>query len=189
MLLKFLRYRYAKARMSAYIEGTLPPDTRRFVARQIESNPRCYQEYMRLRQLHEQLKAEIPRFAMPDDTQLDTMWAHIQSEIAISKPVATPRRIALRPRFSLGYSVAMLFIVIIMLTPVAHSAAKTVPVPIVERPLPEATEAINTPSAAGITERAANAKTVEIAAQTTNTHAPHTRLPAYNTPEPRTPSS
>ena len=41
-MLHYLRYRYVKMQMSAYINGELDARTRRIVARMIDQDPRCY---------------------------------------------------------------------------------------------------------------------------------------------------
>ncbi|MEL7433413.1 MAG: hypothetical protein AAFN11_05655 [Chloroflexota bacterium] len=183
MLLTFLRYRYTKARMSAYVNGECTPETRRFIARQIDSDPCCYDEYMRVREIKAQLEAEMPRLGRPEDAQLSAIWANIQSEMVQPAPEPVLQaRIRLRPRYSLGYSVAMLLLAIIMLTPFAYDGQKSAPSGIAQQPMPEATAAVMTPSADSTTEASA----IVVAAQTDPSET-RTRPPQFNTPAPRTP--
>ena len=132
MLLKYLQYRYVKARMTAYLDGELPVKTRRFIARQIDENPLCYQEYIRTKQTRQELERTLPVFGKASTGQLDNLWANIQEEL--NQP-ETKTLLQRRPGYSLSYGVAMLVLAIIMLAPFAIDAgrANLLPVPTLYR--------------------------------------------------------
>ena len=82
------KYRYCRARMVAFLNEELPPDSRRRVARYIDECPECYQEYICQRDLHKELKRQLPVLGRPRSAQTSRMWAAIQDEIGLS---GTPR--------------------------------------------------------------------------------------------------
>lgn len=117
MVLKYLQYRYFKARLAAYLDGELPVKTRRFIARQIDENPLAYQEYLRARQTKQELESSLPIFGKPEIGQLDAIWANIQDELQKeARPSLTKK---LRPHYSLGYGLAVMLIALLLLAPFA----------------------------------------------------------------------
>jgi anti-sigma factor RsiW len=135
MLLKYLRYRYVKARMTAYLDGELPTQTRRFIARQIDENPLCYQEYIRSRQAKQALERDLPTFGRAGQSQLDNIWANIQSELKAvdSVGISRPRRLS----YSWAYGFAALMMALILLAPFALDARHLGVSNIPKQPLPE----------------------------------------------------
>jgi anti-sigma factor RsiW len=101
-MLKYLRYRYAKIKMAAYINGELPIHTRRFIGRLINDDERVYREYIRQRQTQRDLERQLPTFGRPDAEQLDSMWANIQTQLNTPETPAVTRQF-----YSLSYGVAL----------------------------------------------------------------------------------
>jgi hypothetical protein len=134
MLLKYLRHRYVKARMTAYLDGELSTQTRRFIARQIDENPLCYQEYIRSRQTKQALELDLPTFGRARQGQLDNIWANIQSELKVVDGVVISRP---RLSYSWAYGFAALMMALILLAPFALDARHLGVSNIPKQPLPE----------------------------------------------------
>ena len=140
MIINYLKYRYVKTRMTAYLDGELSDQSRRFIARQIDENPLCYREYIQAKQSKQELERSLPSFGQAEAGQLDKIWANIQSEL--NQPEAIPvTRVMPRQNYSLSYGVAMLILAIIMLTPFAIDASRSNISPVPQHPLPE--ESVN----------------------------------------------
>lgn len=181
MLIKYLQFRYVKARLNAYLDGDLPLKTRRFIARQIDENPLAYREYIRLKQTRQELERSLPVFGKADSGQLDALWANIQQELSQPEPIAQR---TLRPvHYSLSYGVAMLLFVIIILTPFAIDAGRTglSPVP---QPFPESTADLTLASTPD-----ANSRAIALAITTQEQVTGLPEIPLQNTPAPKTPGS
>lgn len=155
MLLKYLKYRYVKARLAAYLDGELPANTRRFIAREIDENPLAYREYLRARQTKQALERLLPSFGKPETGQLDAIWANIQGEL---QQESRPRR-PLRPQFSFAYGFAVIVIAMLLLAPLAFdthrasaSALPSLPAPEILTTSPAITEAQVTTVALGATD-------------------------------------
>lgn len=182
MLLKYLQYRYVKARMTAYLDGDLPVKTRRFIARQIDENPLCYQDYIRAKQTRQELERALPTFGKPESGQLDNLWANIQLELNQPEFVVVQSR---QPYgYSLSYGVAMLVLAIIMLAPFAIDAGRSSLLP-VSHALPEQVAELALSAATPDSE----VRAVAIAVNTEVQSSTVSSVPLQNTPAPRTPGS
>jgi anti-sigma factor RsiW len=156
MLLKYLKYRYVKARLAAYLDGELADKTRRFIAREIDENPLAYREYIRAKQTKQELERLLPVFAKPEAGQLNAIWANIQSELQKEEK---PLRAKPRPQFSFAYGMAMMLVAMLMLAPLAFNAqvvnadsVPSQPSPEILVTVPATTEAQGTTVALGATD-------------------------------------
>lgn len=178
-MLKYLRYRYAKNRMAAYINGELSVTTRRFVARMIDSDERCYQEYVSQRQKKQELERDLPRFGQADKQQLSTMWAAIQAEMN------TPSPATLRPtKRPVTYRLALIVTVLLLVLPFVWSNASPATAVLPQQPSPELLSTQTAPSLLRLT-----APTL-VALVTLNDHqaTDAARPDLQNTPAPHTPA-
>ncbi|GAB5491473.1 MAG: hypothetical protein Phog2KO_16880 [Phototrophicaceae bacterium] len=187
MLLNYLKYRYVKVRMTAYLDGDLSLKARRFVARQIDENPLCYQEYIRAKQSKQELERTLPSFGKAEQSQLDNVWANIQAELNQPKTVVDTIQASHRPIFSLSYGVTVLLFFVMMLTPLALDASRASISPIPQQPAPEeivdATTRASTPDPNSTAIALAPDTTIQV--QTTL----RSDIPLQNTPAPRTPGT
>lgn len=104
------KYRYCKARMTAFVHGELSPQSRRRVARYIDECADCYAEYMRHRELQRELLHDLPAFGKPDEAQLDRMWSVIQGEVFTPQRRTTPNFYRMR----YGFATAAFFVVFML---------------------------------------------------------------------------
>lgn len=111
-MISWLRYRYTKARMTAYLNGQLSVQSRRQIARYIDTDSRCYREYMTHRRIHDELQRQLPVFGAPSPSGLDSIWHGIQDEL--DQPQTRPRP---RRRYAMGYGMAVLLFVLAMTLP------------------------------------------------------------------------
>jgi anti-sigma factor RsiW len=183
MLLNYLRYRYVKTRMNAYLDGELPLTARRFIARQIDENPLCYRDYIRAKQSKQELERSLPTVGQVQAGQLDNLWATIQAEL--NQPENSTTRTNPRPSYSLSYGVAMLILAIIMLAPFAIDASRMSVSPVPQHPLPEETALLTSPASTPDAHPRAIALVVDTAVQVQSTH--RSGIPLQNTPAPHTP--
>ena len=58
-MIKF-KYRYCKVHMAKYLSGDLSDITRRRIARFIDESQDCYDEYLRQREITDQLQRSLP---------------------------------------------------------------------------------------------------------------------------------
>lgn len=72
--------------MAAYLNGELSPRARRRIARYIEADAACYNEYIRQRDLARELSCEVPLVGQPTAPQLDRIWAAVQAELTPANP-------------------------------------------------------------------------------------------------------
>jgi anti-sigma factor RsiW len=180
-MLKYLRYRYATAKMAAYVNGELPLKTRRFISRFLDEDPRVYEEYIRQRQTKLELERQLPVFGRPQQKQLDSIWTAIQAEMnAPDKSDITPT--ATRPRYSLGYGLAVVLCALALLVPLAFDTSRANASAVPEKPLPETVE-FTTPSH---DTPSAQPTSIAVAART-ETRATDDVADLQNTPAPHTP--
>lgn len=123
------KYRYCKARMIAFLDGELPPRTYRRVARYIDECSDCYKEYIRQRDLHQELAHRLSVFGSPGLGQLDRIWDTIQDELQL------PPRAHVYPWY-LSYGLVTLVIILALFLPlmlfgdeVSSAASVTPPTP------------------------------------------------------------
>lgn len=106
-----LKYRYCKSRMAAFINGELPLVARRRVARYIDECPDCYAEYLRQRDLAEELKRQLHMIGQPDHTQLNRIWENIQSDLSQPRPQRPARRYPTR------YGLVAIILALVLMLP------------------------------------------------------------------------
>jgi len=144
-MIKF-KYRYCKVHMAQYLSGDLSDTTRRRIARYIDECEDCYNEYIRQRNLANQLERELPIFGRPSATTLDNMWASIQAELA--QPTdSSSGMLTYRPqkRQTWGYGLVMLLVALMLLIPLVigyHASVSPVPLP----PRPQTAIIVKTPT-------------------------------------------
>lgn len=135
-MLQYLRYRYAKARMTAYINGELSVNARRYVARQIDSDPRCRAEFNRQRAIKEAVEYKLPAMGRPEKSQLDSMWANIQTQLVDNSVRDVPANtITMQPTYSLGYVLAIILCLFGVLLPFSFKVEGSEAV-MIEQPMP-----------------------------------------------------
>lgn len=184
MILKYLKYRYVKARMSAYLDGDLSPQSRRFISRQIDENSNCYRLYIDSKQTKQALERELPVLGKPDAGQLEALWTTIQTEL--KQPDS--QVIRHRPNYSLSYGVAFVVLIIILLAPLALDTRLGYVTPLTDYPLP-VVDTVQTTSPA--TTPDANVQAIALVVQTEADIVATRRatVPLQNTPAPHTPSN
>jgi len=143
-MIKF-KYRYCKVHMAQYLSGDLSDTTRRRIARYIDECGDCYNEYIRQRNLANELERALPSFGRPSAQKLDNMWASIQAELA--QPSETQSTMLYRPQRPLtwGYGLVMVMVALLLLTPLIvghHASASPVQLP----PQPQAFVVLKTPT-------------------------------------------
>lgn len=173
-MIKF-KYRYCQVHMAQYLSGDLSDTTRRRIARYIDECEDCYNEYIRQRNLANQLERELPSLGRPSVYKLDNMWASIQAELA--NPSDAPSSMHRPHRLQTwGYGLAMLIVVAMLLTPWVvgyHTSVSSVQLP----PRPRTLESIKTPTTVAQNNHA-------VLASITQPGVP-ARLPLLqNTPDP-----
>jgi anti-sigma factor RsiW len=166
--------------MAAYLDGELPAKTRRFMARQIDENSLCYQEYIRARQTKQTLERELPIFGPAEQGQLDHIWANIQSELQtkVSSPVVVNRS-----RYTWGYGLAVIMLAMILLAPFALDASRIHAATVPQHPLPELAATRTSPAQLTASSATSVAFAQDTEVQSTNDLSAQLQ----NTPEPGTP--
>jgi len=181
-MLRLLRVRYARARMSAYVNGELPPNTRRFVARIIDEDQGCYEAYLAQRRVQDELQRTLPLVGSPRSGQLDSLWQQISAEMAAPEAQTPAVRGELQPSYSLGYGLAAGFLLLLLALPYAVNvgavSASAVPHP---QPAQIVTEE------APISEPGAAVTPTGIALRTDAQGTQLARNELHNTPAARTP--
>jgi anti-sigma factor RsiW len=105
------KLRYCEARMVAFLNGELSLKARRRMARYIDGCSDCYAEYVRQRELQDELERRLPVFGQPRPSQLDRIWAAVQDEMQMSPPPHLP--------WHMRYGLATLALLLSLLLPVA----------------------------------------------------------------------
>lgn len=111
MFIAFMRLRYCKANLTAYVNGQLSPRARRRIARYIDIDAACYAEYVRQRELARELNHSLPYIGQPTQPQLDRVWGAIQAEIgtiteigsSVSTSAPTPALASSQQRYTPHY--------------------------------------------------------------------------------------
>jgi hypothetical protein len=183
MLLKYLRYRYIKMRMLDYLDGELPAKTRRFIARQIDENPLCYQEYIRARQTKQSIERDLSTFGRAEKRQLELIWANIQIELDSDKNANTPDSTRLNTHYSWGYGLATVMLAMILLAPFALDASRVNASVLPQHPLPELALTQTSPAKT----EAISPTSVAFAQDTQLQSTDDLSAKLQNTPEPTTP--
>ncbi|MBC8099104.1 MAG: hypothetical protein H7Y11_06650 [Armatimonadetes bacterium] len=151
MLLNYLRLRYTKARMVAYLHGELPPAARRRVARYIDRYPACYAEYAKQRDAVRELSFRLPLVGQAETPDFTRMWSAIQTQLASdSAPRRQHPRMGMVSRLQLQYGAVGLVLALVLLLPVTFSGTRGALTVSAAQPVPAtATAEANTPSAEG----------------------------------------
>lgn len=183
-MLNYLRYRYAKARMPAFVNGELPPKSRRFIARLIDDDSRVYQDYIRQRQTKQELERQLPTFGRPDSGQLDALWTTIQTQISSKDTADSVSRSVSPSRYPVGYGLAMILCVVALSIPLTFDSTKASASSLPQQPQPEIAVTLTTPSR---DTPAAEPTTVAYVAETQPHATDNLASDLQNTPEPNTP--
>lgn len=181
-MLRFLWYRYAQARMAAYVNGELPPKTRRFVARIIDEDPRCYQDYLAQRQAQQELQRTLPLVGKPAAGQLDGLWQQISAEIESPETIQQPS-LLLKPSYSLGYGLAAGFLLLLLTLPYAMGAGGVTASAVPRQPQPHAIVTEEAPTFTVSVSATPTAVALRTEAQGTQI----ARSDLHNTPAAKTP--
>jgi anti-sigma factor RsiW len=180
-MLHYLRYRYVKMQMSAYINGELDARMRRIVARMIDQDPRCYAEYQRYLRMHSELQREIPLIGKPAPDTLGAIWENIALELATP---SAPRDVPTASRTHFGM-LAIVMIALAILPMMIETGSRVDPV-IPTHPLPEIV------ASSTATAQSAASTAVTQVALLVHTDVVSTRDVAtvglQNTPAPQTPN-
>ncbi|MDQ7024468.1 MAG: hypothetical protein Q9P01_13315 [Anaerolineae bacterium] len=176
-MLKYLRYRYAKIKMTAYINGELPTHTRRFIGRLINDDERVYNEYIRQRQTQRDLERQLPTLGRPDAERLDSMWANIQTQLNAPHSPTAPNTTG--QFYSLSYGVALGLCVMALMVLLTFDSGRA-SAAVSARHLPETVE-FTTPdtppvklTSVAVARRLETLATDEVATDLQNTPAPRT---------------
>ena len=142
-MIKF-KYRYCKVHMAKYLSGDLSDLTRRRIARFIDESQDCYEEYLRQREVSDQLQRTLPSFGRPDSQRLDNIWMSLQSELAPAAAgrLPCPSNLGNTPY---GHSLSMVLLAAILLLPLVigfHSSVTSIDLP----PRPELVGIERTPA-------------------------------------------
>jgi hypothetical protein len=149
-MLQYLRYRYVKAQISAYVNGELNPRARGMVARMIERDERCYAEYRRTVELHAELKRELPQIGKPAPEALGMIWSNIARELASETPPLVGRRSNLKYRLGVAGTAVIALVLLPLMVGTGARAERFVPV----QPLPEMLTGVTAPADDGFFMRA-----------------------------------
>lgn len=184
-MLQYLRYRYAKSQMTAYINDELSQRARRYVARQIERDPRCEAEYRRQRSLKDTVERTLPVMGRPDATQLNNMWLNIQSQMSDNTAVVPTSRHTPAAHFSLGYALAIILCLLGLLLPFSFKVEGSESITAAQQPVPQIQAQISvTPFQAATTSETSM---IAIARWTEPGSTPMPANALHNTPSPYTP--
>jgi len=182
-MLRFLRYRYAKTRLAAFIDGELPISSRRLIARMIDEDRRIYEEYLRFRQTREMLQRDMPILGRTNPDQLTSMWENIQIQLQTPASVSEQKSTTYR-RTSLSYSLVVGFCSIAFLLPVFWGTGDVSDIAIPhQQPQPEMAMKTITPSNMPLIEATAVAVVAQSFPESTDGAFSH----LDNTPAPKTP--
>ena len=144
-LINFLKYRYCKSRMVAFIHSELSSASRQRVARYIDECSACYAEYAHQKNIQRKLIDQIPVLGQPKPDQLDRMWAAIQGEMQPSQP-------RVRPLYPTRYGLVTLALMLMLIMPLIFQGGR-VSLITVTQPTPNNIQSINTdrtPNAIGV---------------------------------------
>ncbi len=116
-LLRFLKFRYYRAHLLAFLNGELAPRLRRRIGRAIDESPALYAAYLQQRDEVQDFERQIHRVGQPQKAQLDRIWAVVQAEMAGLNP-PEPRS---RSRQTMRYGLVGLTVVAAILMPLSFS--------------------------------------------------------------------
>lgn len=132
-MIKF-KHRYCKVHMAKYLSGDLSDITRRRIARFIDESQDCYDEYLRQREITDQLQRSLPVFGRPDSQRLDNIWMSLQSELAPATPgvMSYSRAYQFLGNAPVGHSLFMVLLAAVLLLPLAlgfHTSVTAIDLP------------------------------------------------------------
>lgn len=180
-MLGYLRYRYVKAQISAYVNGELNPHARRLVARMIEQDERCYAEYRRVVDVHTELKRELPQIGKPAPEALGVLWENIARELASEARPAMGQRGSLKTRIGVAGTAVFALVLLPLMIDTRSRAEPVVPA----HPLPEMVVSSTAPADDGLSTQATQVMLLfETDADVTKDVA---MVGLQNTPAPQTP--
>lgn len=151
-MIKF-KYRYCKVHMAQYLSGDLCAVTRRRIARFIDECQDCYKEYLRQRDLSDQLQRDLPVLGRPDTQKLNSIWLSLQTELAPaagSSAIAPDFRPPSQPTIGQGFFIMVL--VIALLLPMVLSFQTSLSV-VDLPPRPQVAEIVRTPTTGSLGRR------------------------------------
>ena len=122
------KFRYCEARMVAFLNGELSAKARGRMARYIDECPDCFAEYVRQRDLHNELKRCLPGFGQPRPPQLNRIWGAVQEEMQTSPTPHLP--------WHIRYGLATLALLLVLLLPVALLGDNVASAAMVTQPTP-----------------------------------------------------
>jgi anti-sigma factor RsiW len=197
-MLNYLKRRYARARMTAYINGDLSSNGRRIVSEQIDASPDVYRAYIAHKRIKQAMERDLPAFGQPDADRLETLWSSIETELtaaghqpeAVQAPSHQPGRSGLSLRYR--YGLALVLCLLVLLLPMSLDSgsvqASFTPQPLQQAPqnvavvaTPVLTEPLPSSATASV-ETVAYTNTVPI--QTASPVYPAVRQPSMTTPTP-----
>lgn len=116
-MIKF-KHRYCQVHMAKYLSGDLSDVARRRIARFIDECQDCYDEYLRQREIRDQLQRNLPVLGRPDAQRLDSIWMSLQSELAPAGAAKSPAT-GLMGNTPMGQSLFMVLLAAILLLPLS----------------------------------------------------------------------
>ncbi len=140
----WLRQRYAKLRMPAFLRGELPLHLRRYVARQVHEDDSVYTDYQAQRHIADELERRLPTFGKPQPDALRRVWSHVQAEVAT--PSAAKQAFTL-PRFRMRYGLIACVLALALMLPLlvdGYTISASVP----QQPAPKVLRLTPTPDSA-----------------------------------------
>ncbi len=139
------KVRYCKAHMARYVGGDLGAVARRRVARYIDECALCHREYLRQRELAQQLESKLPVLGRPEPQQLDQIWSSLETELGSpARPRPLLSDFGAKAGGSFSFGLVALAISLALLLPLMigfHPALLLVDTP----PAPAAANAATTP--------------------------------------------
>jgi len=182
-MLNYLRQRYVRSRLTAYINGELSGPMRRYIARHIDENPAIYAQYVQQREAKLELERTLPTFGRPDNEQLNRVWLNIQASLNEDHANQSVRPPGAQQRFSWSYGLAVTICIVALLLPLMVVSGTTT-VSVVDQPSPNLAVTSSTPAR---DQKQASATLVAQVALTESQSRNSPTVWLQNTPEPMTP--
>lgn len=164
-MLSDFRLRYCRARLPAYLNGELSPRARQRIARYLDSDARCYAEYVRQRDLARELMRTLPGVGQPAPGQLDRIWAAVQADTAPAQPVSRRRFPPRRTPFRARYGLAGMGVAVLLAIPVTLLGGGGVSLAVAPQPAPRVEVVASSPEMTGTARVTARAVAPEATPQ------------------------
>lgn len=128
---RWSRRLYCKARMAAYVDGTLDPRLRQQIGRAIDRDPHCYRIYRQQQDTAHDLRLTLGGLGQPSEAHMARMFGSIMAELRTAELQPDSRRVRHPLPFGLAAValVAMLFIIVIPPHPVVGLETTTAATP------------------------------------------------------------